>query len=153
MWLRRYAFFLIVIVDVGFLAWGGMAALAPDHLLGPGGLPILAAEYQNFTGGSWPDLVASAPRTVLMMTVIYRVYGAFNVAFGFLTLAITLNAFRRRERWAWWAILIGHTIALGAAITFDRVMKAIGPFEVTEYLGLVMIFVACGLNTPVRGES
>ena len=40
---RRFAWLLVLIVDVGFLAWGAMAALAPDHLLGPGAIPIVPA--------------------------------------------------------------------------------------------------------------
>ena len=40
---RRVAWVLILIADVGLLAWGVMAAAFPDHLLGPGGKPILPA--------------------------------------------------------------------------------------------------------------
>ena len=36
---RRFAWILILIVDVGFVAWGAMAAAWLDHLLGPGGPP------------------------------------------------------------------------------------------------------------------
>ena len=75
-------------------------------------------------------------------------YGTFNVVFGLLTVAITINAFRRGESWAWWALLIGNTIAFGSAITFDRVVKAIGIFEMSEYLGIVMIYVALFITAP-----
>ena len=43
------AWILILIVDAGFVAWGAMAAAMPDHLLGPGGTPILTAGYEGFT--------------------------------------------------------------------------------------------------------
>ena len=52
--LRRAAWLLILIADVGLLAWGAMAALAPEHLLGPGHAPILAAGYEGFTKWPWP---------------------------------------------------------------------------------------------------
>ena len=42
---RRFAWLVMLIADVGLLAWGAMAAMAPDHLLGPGSKPILAAGY------------------------------------------------------------------------------------------------------------
>lgn len=51
--LRRAAWLLIVVADAGILLWGAMAALAPEHLLGPGGAPILPAGYEGFSGGSW----------------------------------------------------------------------------------------------------
>ena len=47
---RRFAWLVMLIADAGLLAWGAMAALAPDYLLGPGSKPILAAGYEGFTG-------------------------------------------------------------------------------------------------------
>jgi hypothetical protein len=47
---RRFAWLVMVIADAGLLAWGAMAALAPDYLLGPGSKPILVAGYEGFTG-------------------------------------------------------------------------------------------------------
>ena len=145
---KRYvvALILILIVDVGYLAWGAMAALAPDHLLGPGSLPILAAEYKGFTGHTWSELAGASPMTPAFVTVIFRVYGAYNVVFGLMASAIALTAFRRGDRWAWWTLLVGHTIALGSAMKFDWTMNAIGPFEMTEYLGLVLIYAALAIT-------
>ncbi len=152
------ALILILIVDVGYLAWGAMAALAPDHLLGPGSLPILAAEYKGFTGHSWSELAGASPMAPAFVTVIFRVYGAYNVVFGLMASAIALTAFRRGDRWAWWTLLVAHTIALGSAMKFDWTMNAIGPFEMTEYLGLVLIYTALAITAsyavklPVPGE-
>ena len=53
---RRFAWLIMSIADAGLLAWGAMAALAPDYLLGPDSKPILAAGYEGFTG--------CGPRTV-----------------------------------------------------------------------------------------
>ena len=53
---RRVALILILIVDVGYIAWGAGAAATPDHLLGPGGKAILPAGYEGYSGGSWSDL-------------------------------------------------------------------------------------------------
>ena len=46
---RDLAWILILIVDVGYIAWGAGAALSPDHLLGPGGKAILC------TCGRWGE--------------------------------------------------------------------------------------------------
>lgn len=75
-------------------------------------------------------------------------YGAFNVIFGLLTVAITVSAFRRGEHWAWWTLLVSNSIAFGSAMTFDRVVNAIGIFEMSEYLGIVMIYVALFITAP-----
>ena len=40
---RHFAWLVTLIADAGLLAWGAMAALAPDYLLRPGSQPILVA--------------------------------------------------------------------------------------------------------------
>lgn len=77
---RRMAWIVIVVADAGLLGWGAMAAFAPEHLPGPGSIPILAAEYQDYTGGSWQELKAESPRTVEFITIVFRMYGIYIVA-------------------------------------------------------------------------
>src|SRR5262245_20081339 len=85
---RRIAWILMLIVDVGLVAWGAMAAASPDRLTGPGGTPILTAGYEGFTHGSWSELAATAPMTAEYIGVLFRMYGVFNVAFGLMASAI-----------------------------------------------------------------
>lgn len=150
---RSIAWILVLIVDVGVIAWGAMAALAPDYLLGPGGKPILQAGYEGFTGGSWAALVATSPMAARYIGVLFRMYGVFNTVFGLMASVIAVTAFRRGETWAWWALLAGNTIALVSAMTYDRTVNAIGPFELTEYLGLAMVFAALAVTMPFRGVA
>lgn len=150
---RRVAWILILIVDAGFVAWGAMAAAFPDHLLGPHRVPILTAGYEGFTSGSWTELTATSPMTARYIGVLFRMYGIFNLAFGLTALAITITAFRRGERWAWWALLAGNTIALVSAMTYDRMVNAIGPFELSEYLGLAFVWGALAVTAPFLRSS
>jgi hypothetical protein len=147
---RRVAWILILVVDVGYIAWGAGAAIAPEHLLGPGGKAILPAGYEGYSGGSWPALADSSPLVAGYMAILYRMYGIYNVLFGLLASAIALTAFRRGERWAWWALLVGNTLALASAIIYDKTVNAIGPFELTEYLGLVLVWGALATTAPFR---
>jgi hypothetical protein len=145
---RRFAWLVMLIADAGLLAWGAMAALAPDYLLGPGSKPILAAGYEGFTGRSWQELMATAPTAAGFMGVLFRVYGAYVVAFGLLAIAVAVTAFRRGDAWAWWALLVGNTLAFLSAMTYDWTVGAIGPFELSEYLGLVLIWGALAVTAP-----
>ena len=145
---RHFAWIVIVVADVGLLAWGAMAALAPDYLLGPGAKPILAAGYESFTGRSWQELVATSPTAAAFMGVLFRVYGAYIVAFGLLAIAIAATAYRRGDAWAWWGLLVANTIAFVSAMTYDWTVGAIGPFELSEYLGLVVIWGALAITAP-----
>ena len=146
----QIAWVLMLIVDVGLVAWGAMAAALPDFLIGPGGQPILPAGYEGFTGSSWSELVSTAPMTAGYIEVLFRMYGIFNVVFSLMAIAITVTAFRRGDGWAWWALLLGNTIALVSAMAYDRTVNAIGPFELTEYLGLALVWVALAITVPYR---
>jgi hypothetical protein len=145
---RRVAWLVILLVDAGLLAWGAMAALAPEHLLGPGSAPILKAGYEGFTGYSWSELTGTSPMTAGFLTLLFRMYGIYGVAFSLMAIAITVTAFRRGDGWAWWALLIGNTLTFISAMTYDWTVSAIGPFEMTEYLGLGAIYLALAVTAP-----
>lgn len=148
--LQRVAWILILVVDVGYIAWGAGAAASPDRLLGPGGKAILPAGYEGYSGGSWSELSGASPVIAGYMTLLFRMYGLYCVLFGFMGSAITVIAFRRGERWAWWVLLIGNTVALVSAMTYDMTVSAIGPFELTEYLGLALVWGALAVTAPFR---
>ena len=150
---RRIAWVLVLVVDAGFVAWGLMAAAVPDYLLGPGGKPILPAGYEGYTGGSWPELVSSSPMTAGYIEILFRMYGVFNLIVGLLGVAIAATAFRRGDAWAWWTLLVGNTIALVSAMTYDRTVNAIGPFELSEYLVLVLVYVALAMTARLSAAG
>jgi len=150
---RQIAWILILIVDAGMLLWGAGAAIAPDHLLGPGGQAILPAGFEGYSGGSWSELSGASPMSAAYMTVLFRLYATFCVLFGFMGSVITVTAFRRGERWSWWTLLVSNTIALLSAMTYDKLVHAIGPFEVTEYLGLLLVWAAFAITAPVRSVA
>jgi hypothetical protein len=148
--LQRVAWILILIVDVGYIAWGAGAAASPDHLLGPGGKAILPAGYEGYSGGSWSELAGTSPLIAGYVTLLFRMYGVYNILFGLLGSAIAVTAFRRGDRWAWWALLVGNSVALVSAMTYDVTVSAIGPFELTEYLGLALVWGALAVTAPFR---
>lgn len=145
---RRAALALILLVDVGFVAWGLMAAAWPDHLLGPHGAPILTAGYEGFTKASWSELAATSPMTAKYIGMLFRLYGVYCLVFGVMATAIAVTAFRRGDGWAWWTLLAGNTIALVSAMTYDWTVNAIGPFELTEYVGILAVYGALAITAP-----
>ena len=148
--LQRVAWILILVVDVGYIAWGAGAAASQDRLLGPGGKAILPAGYEGYSGGSWSELSGASPVIAGYMTLLFRMYGLYCVLFGFMGSVIAITAFRRGERWAWWVLLVGNTVALLSAMTYDMTVSAIGPFELTEYLGLALVWGALAVTAPFR---
>jgi hypothetical protein len=145
---RQIAWLLMLLVDVGFAAWGAAAAASPDHLLGPGGKAILPAGYEGYSGGSWSELARVSPQAATYMAVLFRMYGIYCLLIGLMGAAITVTAFRRGEPWAWWTLLASNTIALVSAMAYDKTVNAIGPFELTEYLGLALVWGALAMAAP-----
>ena len=150
---RQIAWTLILLVDVGYVAWGAAAAAAPDRLPGPGGTAILPAGFEGYSGASWPDLASTSPLVAGYMRVLFRMYGVYNVLFGLMGSAIAVTAFRRGERWAWWTLLVGNTFALASAMRYDWIVNAIGPFEVFEYVGLAAVWAALAIVAPFRSRA
>jgi len=150
---RRVAWILILLADIGLLAWGAMAAIAPEHLLGPNSMPILKAEYEGFTGYSWSELIATAPKTADLLTLVFRMYGIYGVAFSLMGIAISVTAFRHGASWAWWALLVGNTLTYVSAMIYDQIARAVGPFELTEYLGLAAVFFALAVTGPWKRQN
>jgi len=146
---RQFAWIVILIVDVGYFLWGAMAAVSPTGLAGPGGKAILPAGYEGFSGASWSELVRTSPMTADYMILLFRTYGVHCAVFGLLGSLIAATSFRHGERWAWWALLLGNTMALMSAMRYDWIVNAIGPFELTEYLGLALVFAALAVTLPV----
>jgi hypothetical protein len=56
--------------------------------------PILTAGYEGFTKRPWSELADTSREFI---TVLFRLYGAYNVAVALLAIAITITAFRRGE--------------------------------------------------------
>ena len=146
--LRPFAWIGMVAADVGLLAWAAMAAVTPERLLGPGSMPILPAGFQGFTGVSWQDLVATTPRTAEYATLLFRMYGLYGAAFSLLAIAVGATAFRRGERWAWWGLLVGNALTYVGAMAYDQIVRAVGPFELTEYLALAVVITALAVTAP-----
>lgn len=150
---RRLAWVVLLVADAGLLAWGLGAAAIPEHLLGPGGAPILPAGYEGYTADSWHELVLTSPKTAGYITLVFRMYGIYIVAFALLAVATAATAFRRGDRWAWWTLLVGNTVAFVSAMTYDRIVGAIGPFEWSEYLGLALIYASLAVTAPILTRS
>ena len=144
----RIATAIILVVDVAYIAWGGMAAAMPDSLPGPGGKAILPAAYDGYTGSSWAELLRTSPTTANYVALMYRMYGVYCAVFGMMASAIAATAFRRGARWAWWTLFVGNTVALVSAMRMDWISNAVGPFELTEYLGLLAVWAALAMAYP-----
>jgi len=103
--------------------------------------------YSSHISWSSPTTPTS-PMTANYLIVLFRTYGIHCAVFGLMGSLIAVTAFRRGERWAWWTLLASNTMALVSAMRYDWIVNAIGPFELTEYLGLALVLWALAVTAP-----
>jgi hypothetical protein len=144
---RRFAWIGMVVAGAGLIAWGALAALVPEC---PGA--CMTNGYETFSSQPWGDFRAAFALQSNFVLLLFRVFGAYNVAFGLLGVAVAATAFRRGEVWAWWALLVANTIAYGSAMTYDRMVGFIGTNELLEYVCLAGVFVAAILTAPIQAR-
>lgn len=118
--------------------WPSYTRVAPVSWL----MAYAVSEGRKAVNESWQGLVAASPRAAEFMTMLFRMFGAYIVAFCIMAIGVAARPFRRGESWAWWALLVGNTIAFLIPMTYDWIVDAIGPFEMTEYLGIAVIYLA-----------
>jgi hypothetical protein len=124
---------VILLADAGIVLYGLLAVATPS---------LLTAGYESYSGTSWASLVAQVPKTAVYLLLVYRVVGGLNVALGVTLIAIIAGPFRRGERWAWFAVLIGNLLGFGVPMTYDQITGAIGFFEILEFVAIAAVLLA-----------
>lgn len=127
------AWIVVAIADLGVLAYGILALLDPV---------MMTAGFETFTDGIWSRFAVEQPVAADFILIGFRLIGAFNIIAGLLLIAIAAMAFREGERWSWWALLVGNTLAIGSPIVYDRAVGYIGAFEILEYVALLAVYAA-----------
>jgi hypothetical protein len=95
---ERYAWIVFIVV-AGIFALFGIG----DVILGMNADPAIA---ESITGVHWEDVQATSPNIANLIDLSTRSQGLTLIVVSSLSIAITLAAFRRGERWAWYALWI-----------------------------------------------
>ncbi len=105
---------------------------------------FIANEFQSFTGHQWSDFKALNPQVASYIAIASFDFGIALLALGISALFITLFAYRKGEKWAWYILLIANTIGWGGAfsanlLTGDMIVVTICiVFLVIAYVGLAI---------------
>jgi len=141
---ERGAWVLLLVVSAASLTIG-----IGDFVLQQGGDTEMV---ESVAGMSWPELQASTPRLADLIDLLARVLGAWLIGFSLLAIAVSATAFRRGERWAWyamWSLPLVMAMVFVAFLTTERVAGAPVPPGLLSAPALVVISCA-GLLLPIR---
>ncbi len=127
---RGLAWKLLLLIGLLALALGIVYLLVPQPWL------LDRRANERLLGMSYQQLFQQVPTLPDYLIVVYRFFGLYLLAFGALFSFVVLTAFRRGERWAWWAVFPG----LGALLALQTYLIAVH-IPVSPFLWLDLIVI------------
>lgn len=140
---ERYAWVLLAAVSV---------LVAPiavgDVIWGAGGDPLTT---ESVAGVSWDELQSSDPGVAALVDLHARVVGGVLLGLTLLAFAVTVTAYRKGARWAWyglwtWPLVLGLIIGLYA--TARTPGSALPPPLFSA--PILLVLAVLGLLLPIR---
>ena len=77
---------------------------------------LIANNFQSFTGQQLSDFKVSNPQVFSFMYIGSFEVGIYILTAGISALFVTLFAYRKGEKWAWYLLLILNTLGWGGSI-------------------------------------
>jgi hypothetical protein len=109
---------------------------------------MFVSDFAAYTGQTYQEYLASNPRFAEMYIMTKKMIGLMLLIVGLLILLINQNAYRKGEKWAWYAILIAGGISWGTFIVYKIVIGYIGASMITFVVGAAL--TAVGLAIPAK---
>ena len=97
----------------------------------------VAQNFQSFMGQPWADFVTSNAKLGTFLSMLIQLIGVQVIVIGIMSIAITLTAYRRGERWSWYILLVGNTLAFGSGLVWEAATDVIRPLVMYAIMLLV----------------
>lgn len=143
-WYQRYAWVLFLVVSFPFLIFGISALLFGLSLSDfPVGIPGGPDAVSALTGHPWDQVLSENPTAVTLLRGVSRVAGLGLLGLAVFVLFVSVTAFRRGQRWAWFALLVVPGFMVGLLL---HELKG----EFVQMPALFLVLSLAGLILPVR---
>jgi hypothetical protein len=109
---------------------------------------MFVSDFSAYTGKIYQNYLASNPRFAEMYIITKKIIGLMLLIVGILILLINQNAYRKGEKWAWYALLIAGSIAWSTFIVYKIIIGYIGASMITFVVGAALVVV--GLIIPAK---
>lgn len=142
---RRQSRAWLFLLAVGLIA----VAVGILYLLVPEPWLLDRKANERLLGMSFEELIRQVPTLPAYLVVVYRFFGLYLMGFGLMTTGVTLTAFRRGERWAWWLLLLG----LGGLLLLQTYLIAVH-IPVSPFLWLdVLVLLLWGIGLAFSARA
>ncbi|MFX1311436.1 MAG: hypothetical protein ACFFHD_02335 [Promethearchaeota archaeon] len=109
---------------------------------------MFVSDFAAYTGQTYSNYLASSPKFAEIYIITKKLIGIMLLVIGFMIILINEFAYRKGEKWSWFALLISGGIAWGAFIIYKMFIGYIGVSMITFIIGAALLFV--GLVLPVK---
>ncbi len=109
---------------------------------------MFVSDFKWYTGQAFPDYLESNPDFAKIYIINKKLIGFMLLTIGLLILLINQYAYRKGEKWSWFAIFIAGSIAWGTFIIYKIVIGYIGVSMITFALGAALVFL--GIIFPIK---
>ena len=130
---------IMMIPNIAVLFFGLIWVVAPDISVGQ--------DFQSFMGQPWTDFVTSNAKIGSFISLLGQVLGMQMISIGILTIAITLTAYRRGEKWSWWVFLAGNTLGWGSGLVLEGTT---GVMPIVAVQAIILLIAYVGLAIAAR---
>lgn len=86
-----------------------------------------APTLQGISGMTWQELGSASPNAATMLDYLVRAGGAHLLVFGLLSMIVAVTAFRRGDRWAWYAMWLWPLWLVLVIVVLLTAYKQSGP--------------------------
>jgi len=109
---------------------------------------MFVSDFAWYTGQTYQEYLESNPDFAKIFIITKKLIGFMLLTIGLLILLINQYAYRKGEKWSWFAILIAGSIAWGTFIIYKIVIGYIGVSMITFALGAALVLL--GIIFPVK---
>ncbi|UCC20591.1 MAG: hypothetical protein JSV62_04705 [Promethearchaeota archaeon] len=109
---------------------------------------MFVSDFGYYTGQTYQEYLVSDPRFAEMYIITKKLIGVMLLIIGLLILEINQQAYRKGERWAWFALLLAGGLAWGTFIVYKIVIGYIGLSMITFAIGATLVVV--GIALPAK---
>jgi hypothetical protein len=136
---EKYAWVILLALGLLWLVVGIVAVFSPEG--------IFETDAKSVTNMPWSELKASSPMAADFVTFVYGQMGLLKISWSFFVLVITLTAYRKGEKWAWYTMW-----SVPVLLVSDALFSAIYIGDVSQMLSFVPIttIALLGLLLPYR---
>jgi hypothetical protein len=109
---------------------------------------MFVSDFAAYTGQTYSSYLATNPRFAEIYIITKKLIGIMLLIIGLLILLINQYAYRKGEKWAWYALLIAGGLAWGTFIGYKLIIGYIGASMITFAVGVTLVIL--GLAVPSK---